>query len=375
MSKALKNSNLSQRSATRALLAVSLSVSMAAFGCTTDRTLGNGDPVTTPGMRTSPTGGTSSGSETTPTPPPMTSASGYTTAQALPTVTPRMKRLSAAEAAAVVAQQQPRVRYLGVAYPGNGGAGYASDQVVTGQFQNPALRTNPQVTINSSISSQPTTAISSGQGEGAIGGTGGFSGAAFIGGATIASSTGAGTATGTPFTANNVAVGSSTTGAGTTGTGLAIGGNATNAGVGTTGTGGAVFSPTVAPSSFNNGLPLNAPGSFASPTVAPTAYTALNPPTSISANPALAANSTVTQAALGNTTQAPILAEGRNTAANNTSTNNATTSNATTSDATTTNATTGRVRAGGATSNTGSVRIVRDANGRPVITNSNATIR
>ena len=63
MSKSLIKSNLAERSSTRALLAVSLCASMAAFGCTTNRTLGNGNPVVTPGSRTSPTSGTSAGSE------------------------------------------------------------------------------------------------------------------------------------------------------------------------------------------------------------------------------------------------------------------------------------------------------------------------
>ena len=48
MNKSLNHSNLHERSATRTLLVVSLCGALAAFGCTTDRNLGNGDPVVTP---------------------------------------------------------------------------------------------------------------------------------------------------------------------------------------------------------------------------------------------------------------------------------------------------------------------------------------
>lgn len=361
MSKTLKNSNLSRRSAVRTLAAISLSISLAAFGCTTDRTLGNGDPVTTPGLRTSPTGGASSGSETSPTTPPsMASSSSYTAAQALPPVTRRMQRLSPAEAAAVMAQHQPRVRYLGPAYPGNGGAGYASDAVVTGQFQNPALRTNPQLTLNSSISSQPTSAIASGQGEGAVGGTGGFSGAAFITGTTIASTTGASTVAPGGFTSNATNAGV------TAGTGLGLGGN----------TSGAIFSPTAAgglsPLAVS-GLPLGTTGSINSPTIAPTAFSSFNPPTAISGFPALAANSTMTQAALGNTTPRPISTLGTNTLTN--TTGNATNANATLGTNSTSNATTTATTARTTSRIANPVRITRDANGRTVITNANSSIR
>lgn len=249
MSKALKNSNLTSRPIARTLAAVSLSLSLSAFGCTTDRTLGNGDPVTTPGLRTSPTGGTSTGSESTPTvPPSMTSSSSYVGAQAIPSGTQRMRRLSAAEAAAVMAQHAPRVRYLGVAYPGNSG-GYASDNVATGQFQNPAMRTNPQLTVNSSLTSQPTAVISSGAGEAAGSTVGGITSAAVINGTgtagigltsgtTSAGITGTSTSAGLTSGTTSAGLTGTTTSAGlTTGTGLTLGGNATSA---------AIFSPATA---------------------------------------------------------------------------------------------------------------------------------
>src|SRR5690242_12353284 len=114
MSKALKNSNLSRRSATRALAALSLSFSLVAFGCTTDRSLGNGDPVMTPGLRSNPTSGNSTGTESAPTvPQPMTSSSSIGNDRALAVATFRNGMSRADQAAALMAQQQPRERYLG----------------------------------------------------------------------------------------------------------------------------------------------------------------------------------------------------------------------------------------------------------------------
>lgn len=332
MSKTLKNKNLASRPATRALVAISLSFTLAAFGCTTDRTLGNGDPVTTPGLRTSPTGGSSSGSESTPAiPPSMTSSSSYNSAQAVPLATQRMKKLSAAEAAAVMSQHSPRVRYLGVAYPGNGG-GYASDNVVTGAFQNPALRTNPQVTINSSISSQPTAAIASGAGE-AVGSTGsGITSAAVIGGTATQSTTGSITAAST-----NAALTSSTT----TGTGLGLGGNTT----------GAVFSPLAVATT-----PFGTSATTLSPTVSPTAFASVTPAAASAGFPALTSTAAVTQAAT------------TTTAATNSTTANATVSATDTAmTPATTTGTTRNVRVASP------VRIMRDGSGRATITNASST--
>jgi hypothetical protein len=165
MSKTLKSNNLFERPANRTLLAVSLCAIMAAFGCTTDRNVGNGDPVVTPGLRTSPTGNLG-GSETAPMPPPMMSSySG----EALPTVQRRVARVSAAEAAAIMAEHQPRVRYLGPGAPGAPNRPYVSDGR-TNQFTNPASYYGNRSTVNSSLTSGPTAVVSSGAGE-AIGGS------------------------------------------------------------------------------------------------------------------------------------------------------------------------------------------------------------
>ncbi len=331
MSKALKNSNLTSRPVARTLAAVSLSLSLAAFGCTTDRTLGNGDPVTTPGLRTSPTGGTSSGSESAPTvPPSMTSSSGYVGAQMVSTNP--MRRLSAAEAAAVMSQQQPRVKYLGVAYPGNGG-GYASDVVVPGQYQNPAMRTNPQRTVNSSLTSGPTSVVASGQGE-AVGSTGsGITGAAVIAGT---GSVGTGlTSAGITGTSANAGLTSGTTAAGITGT-------STNAGLtsGTTAAG-------ITGASTSAGLTTGSTAIFAPTTAAASSGTLLP----------------------GTTASVTRTADARSTLGVTNTTTNTATSNANTT-ASSTAASTASAQTSGAS---GPVRIMRDANGRAVITNANGT--
>ncbi|HYK00597.1 MAG TPA: hypothetical protein VE974_02495 [Thermoanaerobaculia bacterium] len=241
----------------------------------------------------------------------MTSSSSYVGAQAIPSGTQRMRRLSAAEAAAVMAQHTPRVRYLGVAYPGNN-SGSATSTVVTGQFQNPALITNPQRTLNSSISSQPTTAISSGQGE-AVGSTGGgITSAAVINGTSL----------------------------GTTGT------------ADTTGAA-AVFSPTAV---SGTGVPFGTINTTLSPTVSPTAFSSVTPTGAVAGFPALTAPATATQATTATT-------------ATTTATTSATTSataNATVTASNATSATTANRVAS-------PVRIVRNANGRAVITNATTT--
>lgn len=241
MSNSMQEHKLSGRSATRSLVAFSLALSLAAFGCTTDRHLGNGDPVTTPGVRTSPTSGASTGSETEPVPPPMLSSSRYDAA-----VVNRPQRLSAAEAAAIMADNQPAVRVLGPASPGLPGQPYFSDGR-TNTFSWPAYQTNPQLSVNSSISSSPVPVITSGAGEGA-------------------------------------AASSSFAGA------LVNGGVAAGTGTNTVNTGAAVISATnpgaLTPTGAATALPA---GAFAATTLSPTAASVVNPPASISGSPAVAA--------------------------------------------------------------------------------------
>jgi hypothetical protein len=148
MRKALRNSNL---------MAFALVATLAAFGCTTNRTHGEGEPYmgapsVGPMSPTSNTGGTS----VPTTPPPMTS-SYRGNEQALVT---RPHRLTPDEAASIMASHSPKVRVLGPVDPGPGRP-YASDGVVTGQVLNYAS-VNPQMTVNSTLNSPATPAITSG---------------------------------------------------------------------------------------------------------------------------------------------------------------------------------------------------------------------
>ena len=174
MAKTYENRDLYGQRTLRPLLAITLAASLAAFGCTTNQNLGNGTPARSgPEVRTAPTSGVTTGGETytPPMPPPMTSS--YTRSEAMPVVTARTAprgterviRRSPDEAAAIMAgRQQLNGRYLGVVSPGLSNHQYVSASVDTAALQNPALRTNPQMSINSSISSQPTAAINSGAG-------------------------------------------------------------------------------------------------------------------------------------------------------------------------------------------------------------------
>lgn len=192
MGKVKHNKELHGRRTSRSLFAITLAASLAAFGCTTNQNLGNGTPTRSgPDVRTAPSSGVTSGGETTTPPsmpPPMTSS--YTRSEVLPAASSRTIRRSPAEAAAIMARHQAdRGRYLGVVSPGASSRSYVSDAVPSGQFQNPALAANPQLTVNSSISSQPNAVINSGAGGTAAGAgvtltTGGMTAAATIGGVT-----------------------------------------------------------------------------------------------------------------------------------------------------------------------------------------------
>lgn len=260
MGKIHNSKDLQEQRTSRSLLAISLAASLAAFGCTTNLNPGNGTPTRSgPELRSAPTSGVTSGSETI-TPPPMTSS--YTRADALPRVQRRSIRQSADQAAAIMAGRQAlRGRYLGPANPGPGNRPYHSD--FAGGFVNPALLTNPQITINSTISSPPTPAINSGAGGVADGGagivtggvttTGATAGATLAGTTTAAATGGATTGVGLPagtFAAgarpavtesisNNPAVTAASVGVGRTGAGVIRNGGAvatTGTAIGTTGT-------------------------------------------------------------------------------------------------------------------------------------------
>lgn len=196
MGNTLKTSKLFGRSASRMLLAVSLSTSLAAVGCTTDRHLGFGDPSRpAPALRTAPTGGITTGQETAPLPPPMTSS--YSRMETVaPIVIEDAPAVSDADRAAAIMAQHGRLsgRLLGPAMPANDP--YVSDLIGTGNFTWPALQTNPQLTVNSSISSPSTPAIVSGAGGDAAPVIGSANTPAFTGAVTAPGSTVIGTTPG-----------------------------------------------------------------------------------------------------------------------------------------------------------------------------------
>ncbi len=133
----------------RLLAVTSLAVTLAAFGCTTNRYPGSGQPTSvTPsyGATHSLTPGSSYGTEGVP---PM--ASSYT----------GIPRVNVDALAILAAEQGFRGRILGPVNP----AGIQTAvpiQPFGGQVVNPAMIANPQATINSSISSQPIPAITAG---------------------------------------------------------------------------------------------------------------------------------------------------------------------------------------------------------------------
>jgi hypothetical protein len=150
MRKALKERKLQGQLTARASIALTLVALLAAFGCTTNKMPGEGQPYTGgPGFGpTSPTQNIR-GTSVPTTPPPMTSSSREQTKSSAD-----MRRLTPDEAAAIMAQYQtqPRVRVLGPVAPGPSNRPYVSDGLVTGQVvTNPAA---PATTINSTIYSQ-----------------------------------------------------------------------------------------------------------------------------------------------------------------------------------------------------------------------------
>lgn len=153
MYKALKIRTLISQRTARALLAVSLTTSLAVVGCTTNRNLGDGQPGRSdPAIRVTPTSGVMSGSEHPPTVPPMTSSfSGDGSTYHVPAdqVAGMMARIEAT----------PSVRELGPADPAEFPAPSYSAALPYGQLPNPSLLTNPQITINSSISSPATPLV------------------------------------------------------------------------------------------------------------------------------------------------------------------------------------------------------------------------
>jgi hypothetical protein len=188
MRNTFRKNNLSERARVRIVVALGLVVTLAGFGCTTNRTHSEGEPyLGAPNVGpSSPT--STNGSSVPTTPQPMTS-SYRGNEQAL--ATPQPHRLTPDEAALVMAGHLPRVRVLGPVDPGPSTRPYTSDGMVTGQVQNAAAYLNPQVTINSSITSPGVAAITNGAGNDAAS----SGGAIFTQASTTATPTTAGIAT------------------------------------------------------------------------------------------------------------------------------------------------------------------------------------
>jgi len=120
--------------------------SLAVFGCSTNRTRGDGQPSMTPSMSPAATPGSSSGTSN----PPMASAMDISNS---------VQRAN--DAAAIVAAHQ-RERFLGYINPVGPQPTPPDQMPVTGQVNPPSQYANPEATVNSSISSGPTPVISSG---------------------------------------------------------------------------------------------------------------------------------------------------------------------------------------------------------------------
>jgi hypothetical protein len=203
MRKTLNLKSLNERPASRTVLALSLAASLAAFGCTTNRTPGNGEPLrSAPGAGpAAPTSGVTSGSSRcgVVVDPPMMSSSQHL--DPLPGVSTRSRRLplSPDEAAAIMADNQlgRGVRVLGPVNPARSGHRYVSDKV--DPFDRPA---NGVVTVNSSINSVDQVA---GIVNGATGVVGTGTTVSGVTGASTIAGTGM-TTTGTPLTPTTAAI-------------------------------------------------------------------------------------------------------------------------------------------------------------------------
>lgn len=161
MRKICMNSNLQERPAARAILALTLATTLAAFGCTTNRIPGNGEPVMgSPGSLSTPTSAPTGSSSGGTTPPNMTSSYRGGTAEGI-VVRSAPLRQSPTDAAAVIASQR-RTIVLGTSAPGTPDRPYLTG----GPANDLSLPRQMAVTVNSSINSiGSAAAITSGAGE------------------------------------------------------------------------------------------------------------------------------------------------------------------------------------------------------------------
>ncbi len=218
----------------RKVLPISLILTVALLGCSLNRTPGDGQPVTaTPSMGTATTPGTSYGNR------PMTSS--YATPS-----TSNADR--AAQAAQIMRDHQLyQPRFLGYLNPTPRVQSMAQQAPDSSLYLSPSQQANPQLTVNSSISSGPYPVV-----------TGGSDAVVLPAGTTVTGTTAATTGT-------TGAVTAASTVAGTTGTTATT--NATSIPLNPTLTSGATISPNVASSA----LPGMASASGATSTTATTA--------------------------------------------------------------------------------------------------------
>ncbi len=149
--------------ALRLIAAASLACAVATVGCSTDRNPGAGAPQRyAPSVGPTMPSSTPGTEQNRPINPPMISS--YSPAPGRVVLQPRVDTDAIAIAAA---NQSYRGRYLGPADPGGLPSYVVNPQAAnlqTGQFINPSDYANPQITVNSSISSPPTPVITSGGG-------------------------------------------------------------------------------------------------------------------------------------------------------------------------------------------------------------------
>lgn len=141
MRKDFNQNDVRERSGLRTVAAISLSMSLAAFGCSTNNT--TAAPAAAPSTA-------SSSNQSSPV-------------DASQSLTP-----SSVDAVAVLkADEAYRGKVLGTVNPGGSTqtTSGATIQQPTGQYVSPAASASPQPTVNSSISSAPVPAVTSGAGE------------------------------------------------------------------------------------------------------------------------------------------------------------------------------------------------------------------
>ena len=163
-----KNSSFAGH-ALRLIAAASLACTVATVGCSTDRNPGAGAPQRyTPTVGPTMPSSTPGSEQNRPVNPPMISSYSPAPGQVV-----LQRRVDTDALAIAAANQGYRGRYLGPADPGGLPSYVLNPQAATyqtGQFINPSDTANPEITVNSSISSPPTPVVTSGGGAAIVNG-------------------------------------------------------------------------------------------------------------------------------------------------------------------------------------------------------------